>query len=354
MLKIGLDWDDVIAPFNDVAIALANEEHGLNLVLEDIDSWENTGRASVIKKYYDDPRIYRLQRVSDEAKAFVNALRKKGEVYIITAVSPKYMSIRAQQIFDAFPDFPEENIIMGFQKSLVQFDVTLDDAPHNILKSCAKYPVLMRRPWNRMLSGLLSVTNYEEFLQLVDQIKESMIEDKKPIQVPSVIALVGPSGSNKNALAGLMEDSGLGKIVHSYTTGLEDGFHKHLSEELFKKYSSEFVTTTTYAGNLYGVKVGDIKRILANGEFPIIPLDIGGAVSMKRIFPTTIIFCRKSREQMIRSVLEKGISNEEKTFRLLSMEKELDNAKLCDFTIRTDDVVEALEEVKKIYGTEEE
>lgn len=95
MLKFGLDWDDVIAPFNDVAIALANEEHGLNLALEDIDSWENTGRASVIKKYYDDPRIYQLQKVSDEAKAFVNALWKKGEVYIITAVSPKYMSTHA-------------------------------------------------------------------------------------------------------------------------------------------------------------------------------------------------------------------------------------------------------------------
>lgn len=353
MLKFGLDWDDVISPFNDVAVALANEEHGLDLTLEDIDSWENTGRASVIKKYYDDPRIYQRQKVSDEAKVFVNALRKKGEVYIITAVSPKYMSVRAQQIFDAFPDFPEENIIMGYQKSLVQFDVTLDDGPHNILKSCAKYPVLMRRPWNRMLSDLLSVTNYDEFLQLVDQIKESMIEDKKPIRVPSVIALVGPSGSKKKALSILMENCGLGKIVHSYTTGPENGLHKHISEEQFKKCNSGFVTTTMYAGNLYGVKVDDVKEVLENNEFPIIPLDIGGAISMKRIFPTTIIFCRTGREQMIRSILEKEIGNEEKTYRLLSIEKELDNAKLCDHVIRTDDMGNAIEEVKVIYGRKE-
>lgn len=66
------------------------------------------------------------------------------------------MSLRAKQILTAFPDFPEQNIIMGFQKSLVHFDVTLDDGPHNILKSCAKYPVLMRRPWNESLSGILS------------------------------------------------------------------------------------------------------------------------------------------------------------------------------------------------------
>lgn len=353
MLKFGLDWDDVIAPFNDVAIALANEEQGLDLKLEDIDSWENTGRASVIKKYYDDPRIYERQKVSDEAKDFVNTLRKKGEVYFITAVAPKYMSVRAQQIFDAFPDFPEKNIIMGYQKSLVQFDVTLDDGPHNILKSCAKYPVLMRRPWNRMLSGLLSVTNYDEFLQLVDQIKESMIEDKKPIHVPSVIALVGPSGSRKKSLSILMENWGLGKFIYSYTTGPENGLHKHISEEQFKDWNSEFVTTTMYAGNLYGVKVKDVKETLENNEFPIIPLDIGGAISMKRMFPTTIIFCRASREKMIRSILEKEISNEEKTYRLLSIEKELDNAKLCDFVVRTDTTLEAYMEVMKIYGKTE-
>ena len=72
MLTFGIDWDDVISPLNDCAIELANEEYHFEppLTLEDIDSWENTGRASVIKKYYSDPRLYEMQRVSDQAKAF--------------------------------------------------------------------------------------------------------------------------------------------------------------------------------------------------------------------------------------------------------------------------------------------
>ena len=52
--KIGLDWDDVTAPFNSLAIEMANEKYQFDppLTLEEITSWENTGRASVIKEFY--------------------------------------------------------------------------------------------------------------------------------------------------------------------------------------------------------------------------------------------------------------------------------------------------------------
>ena len=96
MLTFGIDWDDVISPLNDCAIELANEEYHFEppLTLEDIDSWENTGRASVIKKYYSDPRLYEMQQVSDQAKAFIRTLQTKGIVYIVTAVQPQFMSKR--------------------------------------------------------------------------------------------------------------------------------------------------------------------------------------------------------------------------------------------------------------------
>ena len=88
-------------------------EHGLDLKLEDINSWENVGKASVIKQYYQDERIYRMQTLTDEARNFIHELQKKGKVYIITAIAPQFMSLRAKQILTAFPDFPEQNIIMG-------------------------------------------------------------------------------------------------------------------------------------------------------------------------------------------------------------------------------------------------
>ena len=97
MLTYGIDWDDVISDLNTHAIQLANGEHGLDLKLEDINSWENVGKASVIKQYYQDERIYRMQTVTDEARNFIHELQKKGKVYIITAIAPQFMSLRANR-----------------------------------------------------------------------------------------------------------------------------------------------------------------------------------------------------------------------------------------------------------------
>ena len=63
-------------------------------------------------------------------------------------------------------------------------------------------------------------------------------------------------------------------------------------------------------------------------------------------------FCRSSREKMISSILEKDISNQEKMYRLLSLENEIDNEELCDFSIRTDDMEEAVEQVKQLLSIE--
>ena len=96
--------------------------------------------------------------------------------------------------------------------------------------------------------------------------------------------------------------------------------------EEFKNKKNDFVTVTVYAGNKYGISALDIAKIIKDGINPIVPLDIGGAISMKRLFATSILFCRSSREKMISGILEKDISNQEKMYRLLSLENEMKKA----------------------------
>jgi guanylate kinase len=170
--KIGLDWDDVTAPFNSLAIQMANEKYHIEppLVLEDIDSWENKGRAGVIKEFYRTEELYLRQRVPERTKKAVRKLMDIADVYFITAVYPEFMGIRAKQIMEEFPELPPENIILGSAKNLVHFDIILDDAVHNVLETPAIYPVMMRKPWNWKMTGLLSVNNMTEFVSLVRQI----------------------------------------------------------------------------------------------------------------------------------------------------------------------------------------
>ena len=138
--KIGLDWDDVLAPFNDIAIEMANKKYNIDppLTLEDVTSWNNTGKAAVIKEFYFEDELYHSQVVSEKTKRCVRQLMKIADVYIITAAYPKYMGIRAKQILEEFPEIPESRIILGSAKSLVHLDIILDDAIHNVMESPAQ------------------------------------------------------------------------------------------------------------------------------------------------------------------------------------------------------------------------
>ena len=330
--KIGLDWDDVTAPFNSLAIQMANEKYNITppLVLEDIDSWENSGRAGVIKEFYTDEKLYQRQIVPERTKKAVRKLMDIADVYFITAVYPEYMGIRAKQIINAFPELPPENITLGSAQNLVHFHIILDDAVHNVLETPATYPVMMRKPWNWKMTGLLSVNNMTEFVSLVKQIIRSSQTKPSQIEFPSVLALVGPSGSGKTEIAKqLCKDSRFVSPM-TYCTK-KSSKHIFLTEEEFER--EDFFEKTQYAGVKYGNKKEEIQSVLDEWKCAVMALDMCGAVAMKRHFPTAIIFIDKDKEELIHNVVEDDFSAEEKTLRILSIDAEKRNRPICDYVI---------------------
>lgn len=330
--KIGLDWDDVTAPFNSIAITMANEKYHMDpaLTLDEIDCWENNGRAGVIKEFYGISELYDRQRVAQKTKKAVRKLMEIADVYFITAVYPNFMGIRAKQILDEFPELPHENIILGNAKNLVQFDIILDDAIHNVLESPATYPVLMRKPWNWKMTGLLSVNNMTEFVQLVRQIIRASQSRTVKVEEPSVLALVGPSGTGKTQIAQqLCEDARFASPM-TYCTK-KSGKHHYISDAEFEK--QKFFEKTRYAGVKYGTKKEEIQEVLSRGQHAVMPLDMCGAIAMKRHFPTVILFIDKDKEVLIRSIVEEAFDAEEKTLRILSIDAEKRNRQICDVVI---------------------
>ena len=330
--KIGLDWDDVTAPFNSIAIAMANEKYHIDppLRLEEIDTWENRGRTGIIREFYEDEELYARQQVPEKNKKAVYRLMEIADVYFITAVAPAFMGIRAKQILTAFPEFPPENIILGNAKNLVQFDIILDDAIHNVLETPATYPVLMRKPWNWKMTGLLSVNQMSEFVSLVRQIIHASQTRTMEIKNPSVLALVGPSGSGKDALTKKLCQEDRFVNPKTYCTK-KSSKHHYLTKEQFAQ--QDFFERTMYAGVHYGTKKEDIQAVLDDGKYAVMSLDMCGAIAMKRHFPTAIIYVAKDKEDMIADIVQSDFSVEEKTLRLLSLDAEKRNREICDFVI---------------------
>lgn len=330
--KIGLDWDDVTAPFNSVAIQMANDKYHIAppLTLDEIDCWENTGRAGIIKEFYFDEELYRRQQVPERTKKAVRKLMEIADVYFITAVHPEFMGIRARQIMEAFPELPPEHIILGSAKNLVHFDIILDDAVHNVLETPATYPVMMRKPWNWKMTGLLSVNNMTEFVALVRQIMRASQTKPAKIEMPSVIALVGPSGAGKSEIVKKLCEDARFTSPMTYCTK-KSSKHIYLSEEEFEK--EDFFEKTQYAGIKYGNKKEEIQAVLDEWKCAVMPLDMCGAVAMKRHFPTAIIFVDKDKEKLIQDIVEDDFSAEEKTLRILSIDAEKRNRSICDYVI---------------------
>ena len=171
-LSTALDVDDILMECTSYAIRLANEKYKFDppMTIYEKQSWGKVGkRIDSIYPYFSDAEFYRTQPVYEGAKEFVRKLTEMTEVFICTAVPPEFMGIRAQRIMEEFPEIPADHIYMGARKDNIHTDILFDDALHNILTSNAKYPVLMRRPWNEEATGMLAVNHYDEFLNILCQ-----------------------------------------------------------------------------------------------------------------------------------------------------------------------------------------
>ena len=366
-LSTALDVDDLLMECTAYAIRLANEKYGFDppMTIYEKDRWGKVGtRADAIYPYFSDGEFYRTQPVYEGAKEFVRRLSQMTEVYICTAVPPEFMGIRAQRILEEFPEIPADHIYMGFKKDKIHTDILFDDAMHNILNSGAKYPILMRRPWNREATGMLAVNNYDEFLKLVEVIAESYSVQAQTHEQeqPSIAVLVGPSGSGKSKIATrfLAKNSDFEKLV-SYTTKdptavEENNWYNYVSLDTFHSMcdSGELLQSTMYAGHGYGSRKGDVEQILARGKRVLTTMDICGAMSLKTYFKNVVtIYIKRDKKKLMASILKKNSSVEDKVNRLMAIEYEQQNAELCDYVVEFDNYDDAVRQLNGILNTEE-
>lgn len=361
-MAVGLDFDDVLAPCMQNAVDYCNKKYHMDLTIDEITSWLPMGtRVDIILECFKDPEFYETQKPFEGAQAFVRKLQEICDVFIVTAMPVNFMGIRGGTINKYFPTIPDDHIIMTSSKNMVHLDMILDDGAHNILSTPAKYPVIMRRPWNRNLTGILSVNNYDEFLELVKQIQNRFVEKPFDNSKPGVIGVVGPSGVGKTTIveAAIDKYPDLFQKPRSYTTRSQRDnesaeAYRFVSKETFSNLRStgEIFESTIYSGNQYGSSKSEVDAILAKGKNVILPLDMCGAIGMKASFEnSTIIYVDRHKRDILTSLLSRNSSIEDKVNRIISMPAEEKNAELCDYIITNNGTVEeAIAELMEIIG----
>ena len=344
-LQIGLDVDDILYECNAYALELLNRAENITppLTIHDIRSWGgNVGRVDDRLRYFSDPDFVANQPVLKGAKEFVSRLCEVADVFFVSAVPPACMSARAMRLAADFPEVPVANILLGHRKDLVHLDILLDDGAHNIERSPASYPVLFRKPWNTHLSGLLSVTSYDDFLHLVDMLRHSYTDARPDLSRGGVLCLVGPTGSNKNEAAkALVQTYGMTKPVTSTTrprrAGEGDAEYHFLTEEEFlaECEAGKYLETTVYSGYHFGTCAEAIDRIVDAGGVAVLPIDICGALSLKNRYRSRalLVFLKRHREDVIFDIVKREMDERDKTCRILSLDNEYRNEELCDLCI---------------------
>lgn len=322
--KIGIDVDDVLYACNEYACALATKDYNLvpPLTVDEITQWgKRNDRSDLVFKYFAKEEFFRNQPLLPGAGKFIETLMQLGDVYLITAVDPKYMGIRINRLLEDFPGIPKENIIMGYQKSLIKVDILLDDSPRNIIESSAMYPVVFRRPWNLGLTENLSVDTYEEFLDLVKHIQDT----KKP-RYKKLPILFGPSGSGKTAI---IKASGLPVLETVTTRPPREGDigYTYVSEEEFQ--SMEFMEKSSYAGHFYGTRHESVEKLPGRAAKA---MDIIGALKVRMVYPySVLVYVNRPKEEIVKSILERDVPMEDKVRRICSLEYETSNIRFADY-----------------------
>lgn len=251
---------------------------------------------------------------------------------------------------------------MGSRKDKIGVDVLFDDGMHNVVKSNAKYPILMRRPWNQNATGMLAVNNYDEFLKLLEVIMRSNSSLEDPVlKHPCVVCLVGPSGSGKTKVAGrLIARTDALEKLQSYTTKdptslKENDWYNYVTPSEFRKMldDQELFESTMYAGHGFGSKKADVLKILESGKNVLTTMDICGAMALKCHFDNVVtIYIKRDRKTLIESILKKKSTIEDKTNRLLAIDAEKNNIPLCDYVVDNYDYDQAAQEILQILNGE--
>lgn len=176
-LTIFVDMDDVLENLTDAWCRILDERYETGITSADLKHWDMTDNfpgllPTQIFGVLEEPSFWdTVEPLPDAVEKMERLILSGHRVYVATASTLFTIQHKIERVlFRYFTFLTWENVIIVQDKSLLNGDVLIDDAPHNLVNgSFAK--ILFTRPHNASVdafeAGFLRANNWKEVYDLI-------------------------------------------------------------------------------------------------------------------------------------------------------------------------------------------
>ena len=182
---IGIDFDGTINNMLETWVEWLNKKHGTSVLVENITDWELIKAFPGLTKRelfesLNTPEFWYEVTIKPGAVKVIKKLIEDGhQVYIVT--SSHYITLPSKLdncLFAHLPFLKKENVIITYNKSLINCDILLDDAEHNLI-NFQGIKVLFDASYNKYSTVHdFRVNSWEDFYELINELKIVGIGEK--------------------------------------------------------------------------------------------------------------------------------------------------------------------------------
>lgn len=170
-MEIGIDLDNCLNNMNSVWVKEYCEKFNDNLTIDDVHCWDihkyTKSKSKDIYSLLTNSFFDTLSPLPQSIEA-TQELSEDHELFVVTATTSNTLHTKVLWLEKYFPHIPKENIISTYRKDLVNVDLLIDDASHNII-SFPNRKIVFDYPWNRdLLYEYPRAKNWLEILDIID------------------------------------------------------------------------------------------------------------------------------------------------------------------------------------------
>lgn len=191
-LTILIDVDNVLEDLHTPWVNALNKKYGTNVKPEEITSWgieeyfPSLSRTQVFSPLHDKAFWKKLDPMYG-AKNILERLKIDGhKLYVATSSHPDTVKYKCDFIHHNFGTvFSQNDIIIIHDKQLLNADVLIDDAPHNLVN--ANYTgILFSSPhnagYNAKENNLYRADNWDDVYAIINNISKSFEDHIRDIE----------------------------------------------------------------------------------------------------------------------------------------------------------------------------